>query len=186
LSPAVTAIRPLLEARRADVLAYLAQRGQKFCVDPTNTSLDFTRNRLRHELLPQLREQFHFDIDHSLLRLANIANDAQQLIERLAEELLDRCLLPNESTADKAIRLDTRALANQDRHLVREMFVTLWRRQNWPLQGMGFEQWELLAELANCSDLAGKAATHTTNMPGNMIVGRCANRSLAITPQQVR
>jgi tRNA(Ile)-lysidine synthase len=134
-------------------------------VDPTNTSLDFTRNRLRHELLPRLREQFHFDIDNSLLRLANIAGDAQQLIERLAEELLDRCLLPNESTTDRSIRLDSRPLKIQDRHLVREMFVTLWRKQSWPLRTMGFDEWNRLAGMSEGDDPANSTIL---NLPGGI------------------
>ena len=42
-------VRPLLDAGRSDILAYLAQRRQPYRQDSTNFSLDHSRNRLRQE-----------------------------------------------------------------------------------------------------------------------------------------
>ena len=92
LGPAVTLIRPLLAVRRCEVVAYLQEIEQDFCVDPSNASAEFTRNRLRQELLPQLRREFNPDIDGAIGRLAQLAGDAQRVIEKLAEDLLDRCV----------------------------------------------------------------------------------------------
>ena len=49
-------VRPLLEVTRAEIVAYLEARGQPWREDSTNQELTFTRNRVRHTLLPQLRE----------------------------------------------------------------------------------------------------------------------------------
>jgi tRNA(Ile)-lysidine synthase len=186
LSAAVTAIRPMLELRRADVLAYLEALGQDYRTDPTNQSLDYTRNRLRHELLPALREQYHFDIDNSLLRLSNVAADAQRLIERQAGELLDRCLLPNDSTSS-AVRLDLRPLQNQDRHLVRELFITLWRRNGWPLQAMGFDEWNTLATMAEAQVISSSKIPCRVTLPGGLVVQRDTDKEISIIlPQALR
>ncbi|MCC7083595.1 MAG: tRNA lysidine(34) synthetase TilS [Pirellulales bacterium] len=182
LSAAVTVIRPLLEVRRSELLSYLDARGQGYRVDLTNRSLDFTRNRLRHELLPALREQYRFDIDHSLLRLGNIAADAQRLIERLAEELLDRCLLPNEAGSTGVVRLDTRPLHHQDRHLIREMFVILWRRQGWPLQAMGFHKWDALAVLSLATEPSPTGGIVKAAFPAGMIAERCKSELILRSP----
>jgi len=48
-------IRPLLEVSRPDVLEFLRDRGARPRRDPSNRSLRFARNRLRHEVLPSLR-----------------------------------------------------------------------------------------------------------------------------------
>jgi len=45
-------IRPLLKARREEIEAYLAQMGQDFCRDATNETDVYTRNQLRHQVLP--------------------------------------------------------------------------------------------------------------------------------------
>lgn len=50
--------RPLLSATKADVLAYLAALGQPYRVDSTNESNDYTRNRVRHDLVPAVRAVF--------------------------------------------------------------------------------------------------------------------------------
>ena len=49
-------IRPLIGAERAQVEAYLAELGQDFVTDSTNLSGDYTRNRIRHEVVPVLRQ----------------------------------------------------------------------------------------------------------------------------------
>ncbi len=90
MGPAASIIRPLLEVRRNDVLNYLEEIGQKYCVDASNASHDFARNRVRHELLPLVREKYNPGIDSAIGRLSRLAGDAQRFIERLAEDLLER------------------------------------------------------------------------------------------------
>ncbi len=49
-------IRPLLNVSRADIEAFLAENGQDFVTDSTNLSDDYTRNRIRHRIIPELAE----------------------------------------------------------------------------------------------------------------------------------
>lgn len=49
-------IRPLIECTRAEIEEYLASFGQTFVTDSTNLSTDYSRNRIRHEIIPQLRK----------------------------------------------------------------------------------------------------------------------------------
>lgn len=171
LGPAVSLIRPLLMVRREEVLKYLDEIGQRYRVDSSNTCYDFARNRLRHELLPLVREKYNPEIESALERLSQLARDAQQLIERLAEELLDRCGPTRFTTAD-LIRLNVVPLAGVDRHLLREMFVALWRRMNWPLQNMGFARWDCLAEMALSGSKSNAATELKRVFPGNIAVER--------------
>ena len=90
LSPTVLLVRPLLAARRQDVLAYMQHIGQHFRHDTTNIDPRFTRNRLRHQLLPRLRSEFNIDVDAALVRLAEQAAESQQLIASQAERSVAR------------------------------------------------------------------------------------------------
>lgn len=45
-------VRPLLWARRYEIEAYLGERNISYCIDSTNASCDYTRNKIRHEILP--------------------------------------------------------------------------------------------------------------------------------------
>ena len=49
-------IRPLLGVQRAQIEAYLAEKEQDYCTDATNLDMDYSRNRIRHKVLPELRE----------------------------------------------------------------------------------------------------------------------------------
>lgn len=137
-------IRPLLSIRRSLIETYLQDCGQQFCTDHTNADTAMTRNKLRHVVLPMLRDQVNPQLDSALSRLAEQAGEIEEILSSEAEQLLTECL--KEQQPDVCY-LDVRGLANQPAYLVREMFRLLWRRQNWPQQAMGYEQWNRLADV---------------------------------------
>lgn len=49
-------VRPLVRARRADILRHLERHGIVWAADPSNADRRFLRARVRHELLPLLEE----------------------------------------------------------------------------------------------------------------------------------
>jgi tRNA(Ile)-lysidine synthase len=66
-------VRPLIAVRRDLILAYLEHEGLAYREDATNSSDAYTRNRIRGELLPLLREKFNPKVDEALVRLADQA-----------------------------------------------------------------------------------------------------------------
>ncbi|HSM77158.1 MAG TPA: tRNA lysidine(34) synthetase TilS, partial [Bryobacteraceae bacterium] len=84
-------LRPLLRATRAEVEAFLRDRGQSWCDDSTNRHLTYTRNRIRHELLPQL-ETWNPRLREHLAQMATLARDEEAAwdaeIARLAPQLI--------------------------------------------------------------------------------------------------
>lgn len=155
LSPAVTLIRPLLGVRRAEVEEYLRSLGQPYRYDESNADRRFTRNHIRHELLPLLRERYNANVDQAILRLGAVAGEAQSLIDSLVDDLLER-VAPDLSQWDRAhpqanvstVELLVAPLIAEPRYLVRETLKRVWRTAGWPRQAMGFEQWDRLAALA--------------------------------------
>jgi tRNA(Ile)-lysidine synthase len=97
-------IRPILSLRRADTENYCAQRGIIPREDPSNADLQFTRNRIRHELLPLL-ETYQAQIRLTLARNADIlAHDADYLnaaVDAAWESTL-RISAPTMITLDRA------------------------------------------------------------------------------------
>ncbi len=63
-------IRPLIEVWRKDVESFLREKGIPFREDSSNRSLQFLRNRIRHELLPLL-ENFNPRIRQILVQMAD-------------------------------------------------------------------------------------------------------------------
>lgn len=92
-SPAVRIVRPMLNVRRAEVEAFLRERGQAWREDATNRDLSLTRNRVRHELMPMLRT-FNPGIDATLARLADIARDEDAFWKAEVGRVLPQVVLP--------------------------------------------------------------------------------------------
>ena len=84
-------LRPLLAATRAEVEAYLAGLGQAWREDSSNRHLSFTRNRIRHELLPLL-EGWNLRLREHLSQMSVLARDEetwwQAELDRIAPQLL--------------------------------------------------------------------------------------------------
>lgn len=81
-------IRPLLCVSRADIMAYAAQEHLTYCTDESNYDVEYTRNRIRHQLLPLLREDYNPAIDDALNRLAEVAAEDEALLEELSRAAL--------------------------------------------------------------------------------------------------
>jgi tRNA(Ile)-lysidine synthase len=142
----VEVIRPLLEVSRAEILEFLTAEHQSYCRDSTNFDRRYTRNKIRHELIPQLTQQYNLAIVHVLSKLARQSAEVFQIRENLAREQLARLERPR---AGSIVILDSRQLAALPRHFVREVFHVLWTRESWPMRRMGFGEWDRLADLAN-------------------------------------
>jgi len=63
-------IRPMLCVRRTEIYGYLQARGIKWREDPTNLDLCFTRNAIRHRLIPWLQSQCGGSLVDQLCSLA--------------------------------------------------------------------------------------------------------------------
>lgn len=86
-------LRPLLNTRRAEIETYLKQLDQPWREDSTNTDTAYTRNRIRHELMPQLRE-YNPSLDQTLANLAELAREEEARWQAELTRLLPQILLP--------------------------------------------------------------------------------------------
>jgi tRNA(Ile)-lysidine synthase len=135
----------LLGVTRADVLAYLASLNQPFREDASNADPRFTRNRIRHELLPLLKT-FNPDIVSALTHIAEHAGEAHDVLVVLAGELLAKAERPR---AANTVVLDAATLAAAPRAVLRVALRLVWEREGWPVADMGFDAWERAVEIAS-------------------------------------
>ena len=78
-------IRPLIDTRRGDLLAYLKEKHVSYRVDATNRDLTLTRNRVRRKLLPLLEREFNPNIVEALAHAADLLRDEDNYLGDLAE-----------------------------------------------------------------------------------------------------
>ncbi len=76
-------VRPLLACTRAEIEAYCAAEHIPYIVDSTNADTNFTRNRVRHELLPLMR-QLNPAVNAALTRLGSAAAQDEAYFADLA------------------------------------------------------------------------------------------------------
>lgn len=97
--PSLSIIRPLLCITRDEVEAYCRLHRLRFRTDPTNLTLDYTRNRLRTDVLPALGA-INPRIVESISRAAEHIAADQEVLDDLALSLLEKARLGSEARPD--------------------------------------------------------------------------------------
>jgi tRNA(Ile)-lysidine synthase len=104
-------IRPMIGVTRCEVLEFLRTRSIEWREDLSNADLRFARNRIRHELLPQLAREWNPRIVDALANLGDLAYEeelAWTIRER--DSRLDRLPHLPRAEARRAIRLAIREI----------------------------------------------------------------------------
>lgn len=109
-------IRPLIECTREDIEEYLSSKGQDFVTDSTNLEDDYTRNRVRHNIIPELLKVNENAIGN-ITRCLDTIRDDSAFIERAADELL--------SSARHGDTYDVRTLQDADKAILTRAISTL-------------------------------------------------------------
>ena len=79
-------VRPLRDATRAQIVAFLEARRQAWREDESNAADFALRNRVRHEILPLLEKRLNPSVRQALLRLADIAAAEDEVLSALARK----------------------------------------------------------------------------------------------------
>ena len=85
-------VRPLLQTSRRQVEEYLGNLKQPWREDSSNLSPAHTRNRVRHQLLPRLEQDFNPSIRQNLADLGEIARAEAEYWEHELDTILPRVL----------------------------------------------------------------------------------------------
>lgn len=118
-------LRPLLAAERCELEEYCRLRGIEFCRDSTNDDVFYTRNRVRHMLLPFLERNFNPSVRDSLVRTAELLQRDCDCLEQLAEEEYVRCAAAATGTVElQADRLRKLPAAVRSR-IIRKAYFSL-------------------------------------------------------------
>jgi tRNA(Ile)-lysidine synthase len=131
--------RPLLQVPGAQIRAWLDAQGVAWLTDPSNAQQQFTRNRIRAQLLPALDQAFP-QFRQTFARSAAHAAQAQTLLEELAEQdLIDIGVPPH------IFRLQSLSRARQANAL------RYWLKKTWRTSPSAAQLEELLNQLAACT-----------------------------------
>jgi tRNA(Ile)-lysidine synthase len=93
---AMAFIRPLIEIWREEITEYLKERNIPYKIDRSNLSLEFTRNKIRHQLIPLL-EEINPKVKLAIYRLGEIAGEINSFIEEEVKKAKEGIVKKDES-----------------------------------------------------------------------------------------
>ncbi len=85
-------IRPLLCVTREEIEAYLAALEAAYVTDSTNAEDVYLRNRIRHDLLPKLQEEYNPNLVQTLLQTVTLLQKDAQCLDALTQTYADSLL----------------------------------------------------------------------------------------------
>jgi tRNA(Ile)-lysidine synthase len=164
----VRLVRPWLPHRRAVIEALCAARGFETRVDTTNVCAEFTRNRIRHVVLPMLRDTLNPSIVEALLRLAEQARWVGSYFEEAAARTFDSLLV---SDTPGHIVLNTPALLAKHRAIQAEVVRRAIALVLGGEQELSYAHIDAALRLA-----ADPASGKELHLPGPVVVGKRYDR----------
>ncbi|MGN1480407.1 tRNA lysidine(34) synthetase TilS [Porcipelethomonas sp.] len=132
-------IRPLIDITRQQVEEYLKEKNQDYVTDSTNLSDDYTRNRIRHKIIPEILE-INSGFYKTFAAETDIFREENEFISKTSDKAYDDCLkngrLVDADKFPKAIR--------------RRMTARFLKSNDIP------ESYEKINEVSNLSENDGK------------------------------
>lgn len=102
----ICVIRPLINCDRAQIEKWCAQNNIPTITDSTNLQTVYTRNKIRLELLPWLKNNVNHDIVGTITACAEILSEQNALLEALAQEAFSDCMTEPGKTTTITVSLD--------------------------------------------------------------------------------
>mgnify|MGYP000873184420 CR=1 FL=1 len=153
-------IRPLLCVGREEIRAYLEAGHISWCEDSTNQSLDYTRNRIRSQVLPLLKTAVNEQAEEHILQAGQIIGQADAYLRQQAEEIWQEAVCGRE---EDLAAIPLTAFARQPEilktYLIRHMLDQL--HPGW--KDIGSRHFTAIAELA------GKPVGSRLDLPGGLM-----------------
>ncbi|HOO97382.1 MAG TPA: tRNA lysidine(34) synthetase TilS [Caldisericia bacterium] len=109
-------IRPVLFLQRREVENYLEAIGESYITDETNSHIEFSRNRIRHKIIPELEKIFE-GASASIARYAEISRQESDFLNNYANQRLSECV----RLLDDKLEIDGRYFRKHELSIRRRM-----------------------------------------------------------------
>ena len=136
-------IRPLIQAGRDEVEAYLTEKNQSWRTDSSNFDLGFARNRLRHAVIPELESRFNPSLIQTLARTVQILEAEDAWMRAVADQWLSE----HGRKEDTDFLIPAAELKSAPAGLVRRILRTALRLAGSGLRDVSFDHIEAVRAL---------------------------------------
>lgn len=165
-------IRPLLCVGRQEIVEYLSERGLRWCEDSTNASGSYTRNRIRNQVIPMLKETVNERAVENILGAGERLSRVDAYLERVAESVWRASEIPEgdakHGSGDAPLRAGIRleALQEQDPVIRAYLYRFMMERLGYGMRDMTSRHYRQLDALLG----AGPGAR--CDLPGGYVAVR--------------
>ncbi|MDO5539385.1 MAG: tRNA lysidine(34) synthetase TilS [Eubacteriales bacterium] len=149
-------IRPLLECTREEIEDYLKSRKIAWRTDSTNYELDYTRNCLRHKILPELAENVNAKSVEHLAALGEELRQVQAYISGQVEKITDETAVCRAGSAEIEIEKLQKQTGIIQEYVIREIL----KRAGCGLKDIG------RGHIRNIRELAEGQSGRSISLPG--------------------
>jgi len=156
LTEQIDLVRPLLNFARSETQHICQQFQLPIWHDIANENLAYARNRLRYQILPQIKRHFNPQVETALSQTAELLQAETEYLHELASHLFQQSC---HETATELI--DRRPLQTAPLALQRRVMRLFW--ENHFMQAVTFDQIEELTHLIHASN-----KNRTSSFPGNI------------------
>lgn len=85
-------IRPILCLSREEIETFLEERNLSYCIDKTNNEDTYTRNKIRHHILPFARQQVSEGVLENMTRTGDLMQETEDFINTEVEKAYGKCV----------------------------------------------------------------------------------------------
>lgn len=157
-------VRPLLDVMRADIEQYCRENGLEYKTDSTNLNDDYTRNKIRHSVIPVLKEINPAAAD-ALARFASSVGEDADFMDGYAKRLYARLGSPAVKSKYKALDIESLKIIGS-RSVVSRLIILCAReamRSDYSLEKKHIDMIIDFAESENSGSL---------DLPGGLMVSK--------------
>lgn len=120
-------IKPFLDVSRADIEAFIQREGLSFRIDQSNFEVDYTRNKIRNELLPYIKENINVSIHKTICHTTELMKlEKDYWVEKSHAMFLQHCHVDEMKMCVMIKKEELNKLSKLEKyHLIRAMLKKL-------------------------------------------------------------
>jgi len=136
-------IRPILDLTREEIERYCEENDLNTRLDHTNLERIYSRNRIRLDIIPYIKEHFNNKIEKALWRTSRLLSEDQMLINQVVDNYMDAHVSFYEGKYIVNIKTFNKEMKALRSRVVREIFYRL----KGDLEGVSYKNIESILSL---------------------------------------
>lgn len=161
-------IRPMLNISRSEILKYCNEGFLNPVIDSSNKDTCYTRNKIRLELIPFIRNKFRHDIYKSIIRLSQIIKVENDFLKEYSEVAFNDIIL---EFSENQIIIDRLKFTNLHLAIKRRIARNIIKNLKGNLMGIENINIEKIIKLSECGNNGS-----SINLPSSIIVIKSYNQ----------